>query len=397
MAVGFSNYLKAGLFSLLWLPLVLSPVAGLAAQTGTADSKNKLAVLRERITELQNAMQLAEGEHSQLSHQLQATEQEIGVLARKLRVLAGRLDRQDIRLDKLQQQEQLQQKALQSERHNLAQQIRSAYMMGRQERLKILLNQQDPALFSRSMIYYDYMNRTRAERMADIDRQLKALVATRAEIRAEEGRLRKLLQAQQAERDALETVQGERRDVIRRLAITLKQQGQEMVRLRDDEKQLQTLLRGLEEALADIPAEMLGSRRFGELKGALAWPSKGVIAHSFGTAKIGSLKWDGVMIAAPEGNEVRAVHHGRVAFADWLRGFGLLLIIEHGDGYMTLYGHNQSLFKEAGDWVDAGEPVALVGSSGGREQSAVYFGIRKKGKPLNPSRWCRTPQGRKVG
>jgi septal ring factor EnvC (AmiA/AmiB activator) len=103
------------------------------------------------------------------------------------------------------------------------------------------------------------------------------------------------------------------------------------------------------------------------------------------------------MISAPEGHEVRAVHHGRVAFADWLRGFGLLLIVDHGDGYMTLYGHNQSLFKEVGDWVDVNEPIALVGSSGGRERAGVYFGIRHQGRAVDPTRWCRRPTGGKVG
>jgi septal ring factor EnvC (AmiA/AmiB activator) len=103
------------------------------------------------------------------------------------------------------------------------------------------------------------------------------------------------------------------------------------------------------------------------------------------------------MISAPEGREVRAVHHGRVAFADWLRGFGLLMIVDHGDGYMTLYGHNQSLFKEVGDWVGADEAIALVGNSGGRERSGVYFGIRFKGRPVNPTKWCRRLASGKVG
>jgi septal ring factor EnvC (AmiA/AmiB activator) len=111
---------------------------------------------------------------------------------------------------------------------------------------------------------------------------------------------------------------------------------------------------------------------------------------------VGKLTWDGVLIAAPEGREVRAIHHGRVAFADWLRGFGLLLIIDHGDGFMSLYGHNQSLFKETGEWVEPGEVVAQVGSSGGRTRSGIYFGIRHNGEPQNPQQWCRRTRGRTV-
>jgi septal ring factor EnvC (AmiA/AmiB activator) len=145
------------------------------------------------------------------------------------------------------------------------------------------------------------------------------------------------------------------------------------------------------------PAETVEHRPFRALKGRMPWPAKGSLAGRFGMEKRGGLLWDGVLISAPEGREVKAVHHGRVAFADWLRGFGLLLIIDHGDGYMSLYGHNQSLFKEAGDWVEQGEPVALVGNSGGRLDTGVYFGIRYQGRPVNPKHWCKKSKGNRVG
>ena len=191
--------------------------------------------------------------------------------------------------------------------------------------------------------------------------------------------------------------QGQRRDVVARLTQELNDQSRQLDRLQSDERDLQTLITGLEEALADIPAEHPQQLAFVGLRGRLPWPASGRIVNRFGSPKLGALVWDGVMISAPEGREVRAVHHGRVAFADWLRGFGLMLIVDHGDGYMTLYGHNQSLFKEAGDWVEVGEPVALVGSSGGREQAGVYFGIRYQGRAVDPAKWCRRPTGSKVG
>jgi septal ring factor EnvC (AmiA/AmiB activator) len=129
---------------------------------------------------------------------------------------------------------------------------------------------------------------------------------------------------------------------------------------------------------------------FAKLRGRLNWPSRGKLITRYGSArKVGKLKWQGVNISAPEGTEVRAISHGRVAFSDWLRGFGLLTIIDHGDGYMSLYGGNQSLFKEVGDWVEAGEAIASVGNSGGRQDSALYFEIRHNGKPSNPLKWCR--------
>jgi septal ring factor EnvC (AmiA/AmiB activator) len=136
---------------------------------------------------------------------------------------------------------------------------------------------------------------------------------------------------------------------------------------------------------------------FASRKGELAWPAKGRIGARFGSARgVGRLYWDGVLIEAPEGGEVRSVHYGRVAFADWLRGFGLLLIIDHGDGYMTLYGYNQSLFKETGEWVEAGEVIAQVGRSGGRSTSGVYFGIRHNGEPIDPKKWCKKINGRRI-
>ena len=172
---------------------------------------------------------------------------------------------------------------------------------------------------------------------------------------------------------------------------------QELARLQADQAQLRQLLLEIQQALADIPDEAPGAEPFVQRKGRLPWPSRGRIAAAFASPKLGGMSWDGVMISAQPGEAVQAVHHGRVAFADWLRGFGLLLILDHGDGWMTLYGHNQSLFKEVGDWVEAGEPLALVGNSGGRQASGVYFGIRHQGKAVDPGRWCRKPRSGRVG
>jgi len=386
-------------FSLLLLAVLL-PVPLSAEEIRTenqAEQEQKLDLLRKRISGLQARMKLSQGEHSALSDQLQDSEQRIGRLARRLRVLAGRLERQQVRLQQLQQQQQQQQAALDQERDILRQQVRAAYAMGRQEQLKILLNQQDPAVVSRVLAYYDYLNRERMLRMQRIREQLEQLAHTRSQIDEERQRLARLQDERQQEKLALEQEQTTRREVMARLSREISDQGRELSRLRADEQQLQSLLRGLQEALADIPSAPAQQKKFAQLRGALRWPAQGVIAHTFGEPKIGALRWDGVMISAPEGNEVRAVHAGRVAFADWLRGFGLLLIVDHGDGFMTLYGHNQSLFKEAGDWVDAGEPVAGVGSTGGRKDSGVYFAIRRHGKAVNPARWCKRPRGKRVG
>lgn len=357
----------------------------------------QLEQLRQHITTLQARIRQTRGQQSRLGRELEQSEQQIGRLARRLRVLGGRLARKNRRLEELRRQEGEQQEALERERELLAKQVRAAYVMGRQEQLKILLNQQDPAVVSRMLAYYDYLNRERARRMRVIRERLRELAATRAQIREEQRRLARLRDEQARQKLALEQQQKKRHGVLQALAREIRSQDERLARLRKNEKQLRELLRGLREALADIPAGAGQQQPFAGTRGRLPWPVRGVIRHAFGESKIGKLRWDGVMIAAPEGREVRAVHAGRVAFADWLRGFGLLLIIDHGDGYMTLYGHNQSLFKEAGDWVEAGEPVAAVGSTGGRKEAGVYFAIRHGGKAVNPARWCRRGKGRKVG
>lgn len=399
---GRSNVrIRAPLGSRRWRGLMVCVVlVANTAPLATPESDAKeaqLEALRERITGLRAEMRSKSGEKTELTRGLQSSEQQIGRLARKLRVLEGRLMRQGQLLNDLRDEQADQQRALAGQRAALAHQVRAAYAMGRQERLRILLNQQDPATVSRMMVYYDYLNRARAEKMRAIRQRMSDLAETEKDIQREELMLAQLHDEQQRELAALNRSQVERQAVVAQLTRELQDQGRQLDRLQTDERELKTLIRGLEEALADIPTEHPQQQRFARLRGQLPWPAAGRITYTFGAPKLGSLRWDGVMISAPEGREVRAVHHGRVAFADWLRGFGLLLIVDHGDGYMTLYGHNQSLFKEAGDWVDVNEPVALVGSSGGREQSGVYFGIRHQGRPINPAKWCRRPNGRTVG
>ena len=376
--------------------LTLSAMA--AQQPGTPQQREQeLKQLHQRIRALQERIRRTRGRQSELNRRLQQSEQQIGRLARHLRVLKGQLRRQNVRLADLEAQARRQQAALRAQQELLARQVRGAYAMGRQEQLKILLNQQDPAVVSRVLTYYDYLNRARAEQMARIRSRLQALAETRARIRDEQARLARLESEQAGQKQALEQQQQARREVLRQLASQIQGQDARLAQLRRDEKQLQQLLKGLQDALADIPRNLDAQQPFDKSRGRLRWPLRGVIRHAFGEPKIGALRWDGVMIEAPEGREVHAVHAGRVAFADWLRGFGLLLIIDHGDGYMTLYGHNQSLFKEVGDWVEAGEPVAAAGSTGGGRESGVYFAIRRHGKPVNPARWCRRTRGRRVG
>lgn len=373
--------------------LLCSPIAA----DDLSQHQQQLQKLQQRIQAIRARLDATRGQRTQLNRQLEQSEQAIGRLARRLRVLQEQLRRQERRVEQLRHEEREQADALKVQRALLARQIRAAYLMGREEQLRILLSQEDPAEVSRLLTYYDYLNRERARRMADIRRQLQRLADTRKTMELEQARLERLEREQRERKIGLEQEQRTRRKVVAQLAREIEGQGEQLARLHKDEKQLQALLEGLQQALADIPVEPSRQIPFSKARGRLPWPVKGVIRKAFGDPKIGRLRWDGVMIAAPEGREVRAVHAGRVAFADWLRGFGLLIIVDHGDGFMTLYGHNQSLFKEAGDWVGKGETIATAGNTGGRRETGVYFAIRHRGKPVNPVRWCRKTRGRRVG
>jgi len=374
-----------------------SPALGAAKEQKIDGKEGELETLRSQIDTLQSELQGEQAQQKGQLSKLRDTEQQIGRQTRKLRVLAGRLKRQQAKLTKLRSQKAAEIQEIERNRGALAKQLRSAYIMGRQERVKILLNQQDPASISRMMTYYDYFNRARSEQISELAIVLKKLEVTEQALNEEERQLAKLQQKEQQEQQRLGSSRNSRKKVIAVLGSTIQSKNQLLSGLKKDERRLQNLVKKLQIELVAVPMEDLDKKSFKSLKGKLKWPAKGRLTARFGTRRGGNLKWDGVMIAAPEGREVKAVHHGRVAFADWLRGFGLLLIIDHGDGYMSLYGHNQSLFKEAGEWVQPGEVVALMGNSGGLSSTGVYFGIRYNGRPVNPIKWCRRLRGSRVG
>ncbi len=359
--------------------------------------ESELKKLQGEISTLQSDLSESEQTRQELQRQLQIAEQKIGKSTRHLRVLSGSLQRQQQRLDQLKLERAGQLQKLELNRKALAHQLRSAYAMGRQERVKILLNQQDPAVVSRVLVYYDYFNRARNEQIARIGTVLNEIKKTEAELLVEDQRLRAIQAKVQSEMHSLDQEQQTRQQVLASLSKDIQSKGQVLQSYKKDEQQLQSLVKRLQTELLTLPLETEKHKPFKLLKGKLKWPTTGRLAKRFGTARGASLKWDGVVIAAKQGVEVRAVHHGRVAFADWLRGFGLLLIIDHGDGYMSLYGHNQSLFKEAGEWVEPGEPIALVGNSGGQTNPGVYFGIRYNGRPVNPKKWCEGIRGNRIG
>jgi septal ring factor EnvC (AmiA/AmiB activator) len=241
--------------------------------------------------------------------------------------------------------------------------------------------------------YYDYFQRARAGRIQALGANLAQLAAVEQSIRDENGRLEALRGEYRRQAAALGAGQAERKRVLAALDREIASKGSELERMRGNEQRLGRLLESLREAMARIPPKPPAPTRtpalpFHRSKGKLPWPVAGRVAHRYGTSRqVGDLTWQGIVIRAPEGREVRAVARGRVAFADWLRGYGMLVILDHGKDYLSLYGYNQALYAEAGDWVEAGERIAGVGASGGQRASGLYFEIRRKSRPVNPLGW----------
>jgi septal ring factor EnvC (AmiA/AmiB activator) len=269
----------------------------------------------------------------------------------------------------------------------LAGQLRAAYLIGRQEPLKLLLNQKDPALVGRMFAYYSYFGRARAGQIKLIEDDMQRIAELDGELAAEDQQLAELEKQQRAQLHALEQARTQRTHVLASLEAQSHTRAQNLERLRSQQAGLEQLLRELRTAMERFPLE--GNDAFARLRGKLAWPVTGRLVARFGDARAGGVRWDGVLVATERGAPVKAVCQGRVIYADWLPGLGLLTIVDHGDGYLSLYGHNERLYKAAGEPVAAGEPIAAAGDSGGSSRPELYFEIRKGGKPVDPRPWFR--------
>lgn len=378
--------------SLLLVLLAVVPVVVAVADTSEAQQEKtrQLEVLREKIDQLNKVLASQRKKHSQVVQELQSIETRIGKRVKNLRYIKFSLKKQNRKLAKLRKEQNQLQDELETQRQLLGQQIKAAYVIGRQEFLKMLLNQQSPSALGRVSVYYDYFNQARSEQISKAINTITRLDKVETQITERRAELEKLERSEAKQKQALEAHYRQRSQTLAKLKQEISSKDEQLAQLRDDEKQLQQLLQGLNRELGELLTGEDTQKRFAELRGHLAWPTRGEVQKLFGKSRnAGKLRWNGVLIGDSAGNTVYAVAPGRVAYADWLRGYGLLMIIDHGDGYMSLYGHNQGLLKEVGDWVEANEPIAEVGSSGGRDEAGLYFEIRHDGKPTNPASWCR--------
>lgn len=351
-------------------------------------ARKELKTLTKKISELQKLQNENISKRNNTQKELKKTELQIGKISQKASKIAEQLAQSKNEISALNSRHSQLDVNKKKQQLALIADIQASYIAGRQEYLKLILNQENPQTLARHVRYYEYFQKARINRIDEYNQTLADLQNTTRSLE-EEAQLLETLKAQLNEqKSALEEAQKQRAAVLSKLSTTISNQNQQIKESQISQKHLESILEAVQNALSDLPAN-IGEIPFPKRKGKMYWPANGQINHNFGSQRVqGRLKWNGVMINAPLGQSVYAIHGGRVVFSDWIRSYGLLIIVDHGSGYLSLYGHNQSLYKETGDWVAAGEKIASVGNSGGLESPGLYFEIRTGEKPIDPTHWC---------
>ena len=364
------------------------PTTLLADEAERAERERELEEVRERIEEVRSALAADRERRDDVSAALEAIEREIGELAGRIQRLDRRIGEHRARLAELDEERAAAEDRLAEHRETLEAQVRAAYRLGREPALRLLLRQDEPDAVARAMGYYGYFNAARLDAMTATTEALATLEDLRAETTATQEALARDRAGLDSERERLAAARVERQEILARLERDIDSRGERLERLEADRERLEDLLERLGSMIADIPDSPLDAAPFVERSGQLDWPVAGRVRTSFGSARAGGrLRWQGIVIAGEAGEPVRAVYHGRVVFADWLSGFGQLVIIDHQDGFMSLYGFNEQVLRAEGEWVVPGEPVATIGSSGAQDEPGLYFEIRRRGEPRDPIGW----------
>ncbi len=342
--------------------------------------------VNRRIEQINAEMQRLLGEKREQEKKLADLEREIGRIALELRRLKEKIRHYRRQSRQLGQALKRQQRSLQRQRRQLASLVRIAYALGRHSSLQLLLNLDDPATANRMLTYYRYFHQAQAERIEAIRRRLTDIRRLQRQIVSARQRLDRLMTQQRQRLAQLQAARKQRRQLLVEIQGRLQDRESRLAKLRQDQQRLQRLLQAVERG-TQTNRETEGLS-FPRRRHKLPWPVAGRLVTDFGS-KRGTGRWEGVVIQAPEGTPVRAIHPGRVIFAGWMPGYGQLLILRHDHRFMTLYAFNETLSKTVGDRVAEGEVIATVGRSGGREKPGLYFAIRRGSQPVDPKRWCR--------
>ena len=381
---------KRTLLVLILGVLALFPCILHADEARIASKKAELEELKKRISVLQDGLRDSESRLNREDSVLRDVDMRINEINLSLRDLEGQKSEVLKRMDALGKSRQQTSIELEREQRVLGEQMRAAYISGNEEYIKLLLNLQDPATVSRILSYYRYISRDRVETITQINTYLEEMARYEADFLERRQELESVIEKQKQRWQSLDLAYREQMAAVKRLRNQVSEESEEIRRLQTDEQALLKLLKELQSVLEELLEDERSKDSFRDHRGKLSLPVNARISASFGSRRnIGNLRWQGIMLRGKSGSEISAVYSGRVVYADWMRGFGLLLILDHGDGYMSLYGHNESVLVEEGDWVESGQSVATMGMSGGGAQPGLYFEIRHKGKPQDPMRWCR--------
>ena len=364
--------------------LLLLPVDSIAAK----DERAKLADLKSAISSLEKQLDRRDKEKNQLVATLKKVEVEAADASKKIRQLTTQINRSTKTMADLDTQQQGLKAEIKKQNSAVSEQLAAAYKMGEQESIKLLLNQEDPQQLARLLKYYNYVLDARNEKIAQYQTDVGKLSTVQGEMIKQKRSLASAKAQLEKDQQQLLATSKRRQTALKQLNASLQNDKSKLNKLLKERGELEELLKNVrgvvkKMALATPP----GGQSFASQKGMLRWPLKGKVAHSFGSQRSGSLRWDGWLIGASIGEPVAAVHDGQVIFSNYMRGFGLLIILNHGDGYMTLYAHNEELLKDTGDWVLSNETIARAGDTGGLDNPALYFEIRKKGQPADPKKW----------
>lgn len=381
--------------------------------------KRALSDVHERLETLKKELDHSKEAHKDAADALKESEKAISDANKKLYEIAQKQQKNKKTLSKLQQEAQTTQQALAEQQKLLSSQLYQQYMHGEQSYVQMILQSEQPSLIARDIHYFSYIAKARTQTIRDMQANLDKINKLNQETAVALKEVAELKQKQIAEKRTLQQQKLAKSKVVKSLSKQIASQRTEIKKLKRDEKRLAQLVDRLAQAALSkprlskkltlkpkgdgdtepstqktiasnqtLPSDEVTGINFSALKGKLRLPVRGDVTNRFGSDREDSgISWKGLFIRADEGAEVKSVAGGRVVFADWLRGFGNLIIVDHGDGYMSLYGNNQSILKQAGDTVRAGDSIAFVGNTGGNASNGVYYELRRQSKPFDPLSW----------
>lgn len=350
------------------------------------DNNEKLKQVQQKIKQRRLAIEQQLAEKDDLQALFKSTELKVAEVALSIRQTNNQLKQVNRKISDLEKEQNDLLRTKKQQQKLLAELVRNAYLSGKHDYTKLLLNQDDPTKLERLITYYQSLNDARVKELESVQRVLNRLKEVEQELIQQQAQLGELKNEQQSQKQQLARSQSTRKSTLRKLNANIKSEKNRLKELEQSETRLENAIARAQQQAQKTPEDLIGLYN---LKKQLQWPTSGRLRKKFGQRRSGALRWKGVMMNASLGNRVNAIADGIVLYSDWLKGFGWVTVVDHGKGYMSLYGHNQALLKSVGDYVEQNEPIALVGQSGGQSEPGLYFEIRYKGKTVNPARWCR--------